>query len=104
MTILKLELITILLGLIWFDWLGLHRKILNAFGKQPFDDFKPFSCYFCTMQWIGFIIIISYGIWSEVNNVDFFEWIEVAFWFIVLNLVVSRILDNLLGYDSIKAK
>jgi len=103
MILYNLELLTILTGMAWFDLLGAHRWLLNKLGYQEWVDKNDLpiywgwvACYFCTMSWFGIVIGLVY---TAVT----FDLISGAT-FILQNLVVARILDNLMGFDSMKAK
>jgi len=102
MNILELQLITTLILILWFDVFGLHRIILNLFGFESWLDKESLpkwigwaSCYFCTGFWLGIIITLC--------SLPFIS-IREAITLIILNTVITRILDNLLGFDSIKSK
>lgn len=89
--------------MIWFDYLGLHRRILKALGFQPWTTKAEMpwywgwaACYFCTTFWIGIIVAIAWYLTSG-------DWKTVAT-FIGLHTIVARVLDNLLGFDSMKSK
>lgn len=90
------QILLILTGIIWFDFIGMHRIILKWFGRNPWDELKPFSCYFCTLSWFG---IMTAGIICAMN----LEWITCCL-FIIQNTVIAKILDSILGYDSLKSK
>lgn len=101
MTILQLQIVTTLTVILWFDVFGLHRIILGWFGKKPWEELKPFSCYFCTSFWLG--IGYAIGALSCMKTMGSIDWETLAF-FIMLNTIISRILDSVLGYDTMKGK
>lgn len=101
MTITELQLIVTFQVLIWFDWLKLHNVIKLALGYQkwtPKEDMPKFwqwvGCYFCTSFWIGLLNAIVYFAFT----LDWFS----ALLLIASNLIMSRLLDYLLGYQSFK--
>ncbi len=96
MILFYLQILTTFIGILWFDVFGIHRKLLSFLGKKEWDDLKPFTCFFCLSNWIGVGLAIGYGFASQ-------QWIEMGL-FIVQNVVVTRILDVIFGYDSIKEK
>jgi len=103
MNILELQLTTTLILILWFDLFGLHNIILSWFGKEVWQIeshhkwyLQLFACYFCTGFWIGTIVS---GIYFGLT----YDW-RTALTLLVLNFVITRILDNLLGFDSIKSK
>jgi len=85
----------------WFEVLGVHRIILKLVGLKPWDDFKPFTCFFCTHNWIGIIIaIVSTIVRVKQNDFD----LNLLISFLMLNFIVSIVLDRVLGFESIKGK
>jgi len=103
MTLYYLELLTIFTGMIWFDFLGAHRWLLEKLGYQAWMDKHDLpiywgwvACYFCTMCWLG---IISGSVYTLIT----LDWISGGT-FIIQNAIVARILDSLMGYESMKAK
>jgi len=101
MTIITLQIVTTFLVLIWFDWIALQNVILKLFGYQVWvkKSELPFllkwvACYFCTSFWIGVIVATVY--YLNFGN------IELSILLIMSNLIASRLLDHLLGYQSFK--
>lgn len=102
--ILELQIITTFIVSLWFDAFGIHRVVLKLFGKNPWDDFKPFSCYFCTSLWLNGCVLSAYAsVLYFSGRLGTKELIDVGFCF-MLNFVVSLILDRVLGYESTKGK
>ena len=96
-----MQILTTFIVLIWFEVLGVHRMILKLVGRKPWDDLKPFTCFFCTHNWIGIIIAtISTIVRVNANEFDLFFVVK----FLMLNFIVSIILDRVLGFESIKGK
>ena len=61
MTLLILWIITNFIAVGY--WVFLRFKFLELLNKQPFEDYKPFTCYFCMANWIGFLVgIINFDI------------------------------------------
>jgi hypothetical protein len=100
MTLTEMQILTTFIVLMWFDVLGVHRMILKLVGRKPWDDFKPFTCFFCTHNWIGIIIAII-AITVQVRD---WEGIFLVVEFLMLNFIVSIVLDRVLGHESIKGK
>ena len=101
MTIITLQIVTTFLVLIWFDWIALQNVILKLFRYQVWvkKSELPFllkwvACYFCTSLWIGVIVATVY--YLNFGN------IELSILLIMSNLIASRLLDHLLGYQSFK--
>lgn len=97
MILFYLQVITTAIAIIWFDVFGLHRKLLKAFGKNEWDDLKPFSCFFCMSFQIGLGLSLGMFIFNSFDPLNFC-------FFNLLNIVISRILDVVFGYESIKGK
>lgn len=101
MQIITLQIIVTLQVLIWFDWLKPHHFILQMLGYKkwtlkielPFY-LKWLVCYFCTSFWIGVVnsIVLFF------NGYDGY----LCLLLFASNLIVSRLLDYLLGYQSFK--
>lgn len=103
MILYYLEVLTILIGVIWFDFLGGHRWALQKLGYPVWSDkydlpiyWGWLACYFCTMFWIGTIVASAYTIIT-------LDWINGGT-FAIQNLIIARVLDNLMGFDSMKSK
>ena len=96
MIIFYLQMATLALSIAWFDLFGIHRSILTFFNKPKFDDMKPFTCFFCMNNYFGIGLSISFML-STSNYRD-------ALLFIIVNFVMSRVFDSILGYGSIKEK
>lgn len=101
MQIITLQILVTFQVLIWFDWLKPHHSILKRLGFQkwtPKADLPFFwrwlGCYFCTSFWIGVLNAIVY---FSIT----FDWLN-ALLLIASNLIASRLLDYLLGYQSFK--
>ena len=101
MTITTLQILVTFQVLIWFDWLQPHHFILRKIGFQKWTPkadlpffWKWLGCYFCTSNWIGIVNALIY--FSITLN-----W-QLALTLIASNLIVSRLLDYLLGYQSFK--
>jgi len=101
MTIITLQIVTTFLVLIWFDTIALQNVILKLFGYQVWvkKSELPFllkwvACYFCTSLWIGVVVAAVY--YLNFGN------IEISILLIMSNLIASRLLDHLLGYQSFK--
>lgn len=101
MQIITLQILVTFQVLIWFDWLKPHHFILKRLGFQkwtPKADL-PFiwqwlGCYFCTSFWLGVVnAIIFLCIAHDIKT---------TLLLIASNLIASRLLDYLLGYQSFK--
>ena len=101
MQIITLQIIVTTQVLIWFDWLKPHHLILHLLGYQKWTPkrdifllFRWLACYFCTSFWIGVAnAAVVYQITSDFN---------LSLLLIASNLIMSRLLDYLLGYQSFK--
>src|SRR3989304_1338605 len=101
MTIITLQILVTFQVLIWFDWMKPHHFIMWCFGYPKWSTKKdlPFLLkwlggYFCTSNWIG---IINAGVFFCVTNDH-----STALLLIASNLIISRLFDYLLGYQSFK--
>jgi len=90
--LIELQILTIASAIVWFDILGGHRIILKAIGFKPWENKKPWTCWFCTQQYIGMILIVTYQLVHGLN------WHQLIL-FICLNLIVSKLMDDKFGFD-----
>lgn len=101
MTITTLQILVTFQVLIWFDWIKVQNILLKALGYEVWTKKKdlPFllkwiACYFCTSFWIGVInAIVNYCLTGNL---------QLSLLLIMSNLIMSRLLDYLLGYQSFK--
>lgn len=100
MSILKLQIIATAITISWFEVFRMHKIILGWFNLNVWDDLKPFSCFFCTSVWLGVCVAIGSAVAQYFNrgSID----IETLIYFIIGNFIVSRVLDSVIGYDSLK--
>jgi len=109
MSFTTLQIITTFLTILWFDVFGLHRIALKLCGYKLWDNRESmsligrlFACYFCTSFWLGISVALA-SAWTQFylkGGVDILNLII----FILLNVIVSRVLDQFLGYGDIKGK
>ncbi len=90
--LIELEILTIASSIVWFDILGGHRLILKLIGLKPWDHIKPWTCWFCTQQWIGMILIVAYQLVYGLN------WHQLIL-FLCINIVASKLMDSKFGFD-----
>lgn len=62
-------------------------KVLGWMGKEPFEDFKPFTCYFCMANWIGVIVFFA--------SLNFTSGFEFSIYFLALNFITAYALGKL---------
>lgn len=101
MQIITLQIIVTFQVLIWFDWVKPHHLIFYLLGYTKWVEKRslPFylqwlACYFCTSFWIG----VANAVVFFCNGYDGY----LCLLLFASNLIVSRLLDYLLGYQSFK--
>jgi hypothetical protein len=86
-TLLTLWIVTNFISIVYWMF---RFKVLGWMGKEPYDDFKPFTCYFCMANWIG---IIASMLFIYINPEQFTTIID----FLPFNFITAYALGKL--YD-----
>jgi hypothetical protein len=79
MTLLILWIITNFIAVVYWIF---RFKVLYWLGKEPFEDFKPFTCYFCMANWIGLIMALIH---FDIDGI----------YFLMLNFITAYALGKL---------
>ena len=90
--LIELQIIVTFTSMMWFNVLGMHRVLLRMMGKQPWEQFKPFSCWLCTQHHIGVMAIAAYQLAKGFD-------LQQLIMYLCLNYIIAKLMDSKFGFE-----
>lgn len=94
MNILALQILTLLISAIWFDYFELQTWLKVRMGYMPHVFRKPYDCFTCTNWWFG-VIVCTIATTIYLILYGFGWWLVDVPIFLGMNYLLGNLTDHI---------